>query len=97
MKGLDPLLPISTIIQNTVYDCSRRSSTGAHGLSLYTFNNNRDPQNRDFDGQRILITQNKVYKNFYELISWLSKKTFINPVIDEGKGITIQRSIKDYF
>ncbi|MEO1450931.1 MAG: T9SS type A sorting domain-containing protein, partial [Bacteroidota bacterium] len=85
-----------TIIRNTVSFCSGRSSTGVHGLSVYTLDSEIDPDNANFEGQRVLIAQNKVFQNFNELISWSEKKNTINAHIDEGKGITIQRCTEDY-
>ncbi len=82
-----------TIVGNTVFNCSGRSSTGVHGLSIYTLNSSLDTANIDFEGQRVLIARNRVYGNVNELISWSALKNKITPHIDEGKGITIQRCI----
>jgi len=71
---------------NTVHDCSRRSSHGVHGLSIYTLNS--IDNNNDY---KVIIEKNKVYDNYNEVYSWNQTKTFVNPHFDEGKGITIQR------
>lgn len=84
------------IIGNTVYNCSRRSATGVHGLSIYTLNSNLDPANATNPNTRVLIAQNLVYNNFNEVYSWSETKTLITPHIDEGKGITIQRCTPSY-
>ncbi len=72
---------------NEVHDCSRRSSTGVHGMSVYTMIS----MGTEPDSFTIKMTQNRVHHNYNELYSWSSTKTFINPHIDEGKGITVQR------
>ena len=71
---------------NKVHDCSRRSSHGVHGLSVYTLSsidNNR--------GYKVIIENNEVFDNYNEVYSWNQTKTFVNPHYDEGKGITVQR------
>jgi len=75
-----------TISNNEVHDCSRRSSHGVHGLSIYTLNSIDT-----YNGVKVIIENNKVYDNYNEVYSWNQTKTFVNPHYDEGKGITIQR------
>ena len=82
-----------TITDNTVFACSRRSSTGVHGLSVYKLNSEIDSKNANDEGVRVLIARNKVYGNFNKVFSWSELKTFVNPHFDEGKGITVQRSV----
>ncbi len=84
------------IIGNEVYSCSSRSATGVHGLSVYTANSSIDAANSTYSGIRILISKNKVYNNVNGLYSWSSTKTHIDPKIDEGKGITVQRCTPAY-
>jgi subtilisin-like proprotein convertase family protein len=75
-----------TISNNVVHDCSRRSSHGVHGLSIYTLNSIDT-----YNGVKVIIENNEVYDNYNEVYSWNQTKTFVNPHYDEGKGITIQR------
>ena len=75
-----------TISNNKVHDCSRRSSHGVHGLSIYTLNSIDS-----YDGVKVIIENNEVFDNYNEVYSWNQTKTFVNPHYDEGKGITIQR------
>lgn len=75
-----------TINGNIVHNCSRKSSTGVHGLSVYTLD-----AIDEFTGYKVFVENNRVYDNYNELYSWSAQKTSIKPHIDEGKGITIQR------
>ncbi len=84
------------IINNEVYGCAKRSATGVHGLSVYTLNSNVDGNNSTTNDFRVFITNNIVHDNYNELYSWSAKKTFISTHIDEGKGITVQRSTPSY-
>lgn len=79
------------IIGNEIHDCSRRSSTGVHGLSVYNLSNIDS-----LDIQKILIARNLVYDNYNEVYSWTHTKTIITPHNDEGKGITVQRCSPAY-
>lgn len=72
---------------NTIYENSHKSSNGGHGMSCYTLNS-IDANN----GVKILIARNKVYSNYCEVASWSELKTIFTATIDEGKGLTIQRS-----
>mmetsp|Transcript_8809 Transcript_8809/g.12523 ORF Transcript_8809/g.12523 Transcript_8809/m.12523 type:complete len:329 (+) Transcript_8809:893-1879(+) len=48
--------------------------------------------NIKYNGYRIKIIGNTVYENYNEIYSWSSLKTIVNPHIDEGKGITVQKT-----
>lgn len=75
------------ITNNEVNDCSRRSYTGTHGLVVASAAS-IDQSNE----HKIFITNNVVHHNYNEIFSWSPNKTFINPIIDEGKGISLQRN-----
>eukprot|EP00437_Effrenium_voratum_P023042 CAMPEP_0181413554 /NCGR_PEP_ID=MMETSP1110-20121109/9034_1 /TAXON_ID=174948 /ORGANISM="Symbiodinium sp., Strain CCMP421" /LENGTH=558 /DNA_ID=CAMNT_0023536375 /DNA_START=95 /DNA_END=1771 /DNA_ORIENTATION=- len=76
---------------NTVHDNSRRSAVGTHGLQIHSI------ENLDGTGGiHFLIAKNVVYNNYNELYSWSEQKTFINPHIDEGKGISFQKSTRSW-
>lgn len=73
------------IINNEVDNTSRKSYSGTHAMvvaSAHSFDT--------FNGYKINILQNKVHHNYNEIYSWSPNKTFINPYIDEGKGISLQ-------
>lgn len=74
-------------IGNEVHNCSRKSSNGGHGMSCYTLNS-IDNNN----GVKVLLAQNYVHDNYCQVASWSELKIIFNPVIDEGKGMTIQRT-----
>ena len=80
------------IIGNEIYASSRKSYSGTHGLVV----TNADSQIQGFtdtnEDYKIFILNNLVYENYNEIYSWAPTKTFINPVIDEGKGISLQRN-----
>jgi parallel beta-helix repeat protein len=72
--------------KNIVHNNSRRSSTGVHGISCYTL--------KSIDNStatKIIFDGNTVYDNYNEVFSWSEGKTVISAIIDEGKGLTIQR------
>jgi parallel beta-helix repeat protein len=73
--------------KNIVHNNARRSSLGVHGISCYTLKSidNNAATKVIFDG-------NIVYDNYCELASWSEGKTIFTAVIDEGKGLTVQRS-----
>ncbi len=71
---------------NEVYHCSNRSYAGTHALVV----TKTKPINNN--GNSIVIEKNLVHHNYNEMFSWSPKKTFINPRIDEGKGISLQRN-----
>ena len=76
---------------NEIENCSRRSYTGTHGLVF--------EQTQNFDnstGTKMWIRRNHVHHNYNELFSWNPNKTFVTPVIDEGKGISMQRNDASY-
>lgn len=75
------------IVGNEVHNCSRKSYSGTHGL-VVTNANSFDNET----GYKIFILRNKVHHNFNEIYSWAPSKDFINPIIDEGKGISMQRN-----
>lgn len=78
-------------IGNKVHDCSRKSYAGTHGFvfsNCLSIDNNNDV--------KIVIAQNEVYDNYNEIYSWAPSKTIITPVIDEGKGISMQRNTAAY-
>ncbi len=81
-----------TVENNTVHNSSRRSSAGNHGMVIHSVTNKVDGITITDEGYRIKIIGNTVYNNFNEVYSWSSLKTFVTPHIDEGKGITVQKT-----
>jgi hypothetical protein len=73
-------------LRNEVHDCSRRSASGVHGMSIYTM-----VSGGNVDTVTIQMNENRIHHNYNEVYSWSSTKTFITPHFDEGKGITVQR------
>jgi parallel beta-helix repeat protein len=73
--------------KNIVHNNARRSSVGVHGISCYTLRS-IDANN----GTKIIFDGNTVYDNYCEMASWAEGKTIFTAEIDEGKGLTIQRS-----
>lgn len=74
------------IYNNEIHNCARRSSGGVHGISGY---NQRSIDN--VDAVKTFISKNLVHDNYQELFSWTESKTIVTAIIDEGKGITLQR------
>eukprot|EP00804_Cyclotella_cryptica_P018920 CCRYP_006459-RB/>CCRYP_006459-RB protein AED:0.02 eAED:0.02 QI:95/1/1/1/0.5/0.4/5/800/596 len=85
-----------TVQGNEVHDSSRRSSVGNHGMVIHSTTNKVDGVTIDDEGYRITIIGNTVHDNYNEVYSWSSLKTFITPHIDEGKGITVQKTDKTF-
>lgn len=77
-------------IGNEVHNNSRRASIGNHGLVFHS--STSIDNSSDF---KIIIAQNKVHNNYNEVYSWSENKTFITPIIDEGKGISMQKNTKE--
>ncbi|GJM33957.1 MAG: hypothetical protein DHS20C18_29580 [Saprospiraceae bacterium] len=75
------------VIGNEVHDCSRRSYSGTHALVFEAC----DDMNTDTD-TKIWILRNHIHHNYNEIYSWAPSKTIITPIIDEGKGISMQRN-----
>lgn len=75
------------IINNEVHNCARKSYAGTHAL-VVTKASSSDTNN----GYKINILNNKVHHNYNEIFSWAPSKTNIEPTIDEGKGISLQRN-----
>jgi hypothetical protein len=74
-------------IGNEINDCSRRSPSGTHALvvdSSVSIDNEEE--------FKFFIVGNEVHHNYNEIYSWSKNKSFITPVIDEGKGISLQRN-----
>ena len=76
---------------NEINDCSRRTSGGTHGLVV-----TKATSTRTTDDYRIKIIGNKIHHNYNEQFSWAPDKTIITPIIDEGKGISLQRNQTTY-
>lgn len=72
---------------NEINDCSRRSPSGTHALVLDS-SKSMDEE----EGYKFFLTGNEVHHNYNEIYSWSKNKSFITPVIDEGKGISLQRN-----
>jgi parallel beta-helix repeat protein len=72
---------------NIVHNNARRSSTGVHGISCYTL-----ASIDNSTATKVIFNANTVYDNYNEMASWSEQKTIFDPAIDEGKGLTIQRS-----
>jgi hypothetical protein len=72
---------------NEVDNCSRRSYSGTHA---FVFEGTQDlDQSTD---TKVWIMGNHIHDNYNEIYSWAPTKTIITPVIDEGKGISLQRN-----
>ncbi|ANW96458.1 hypothetical protein AXE80_09270 [Wenyingzhuangia fucanilytica] len=94
----------SSIIGNSIHNCSRRSYGGTHALvvtkatSLATDVNisgggdDSSSNPNDDTTHRIKINKNRIYFNYNEVYSWAPTKTEITPHLDEGKGISLQRN-----
>ena len=78
------------ITENTIHDCSRKSYAGTHALVV-----TKARSSDSSDDYKINILSNEVYYNYNEIYSWSPQKSFINPRIDEGKGISLQRNNAD--
>lgn len=72
-------------IGNEVHNCSRKSYSGTHA---FVFHSSTSYDNSE--ASKILIARNHVHNNYNEIYSWAPSKTFITPLIDEGKGISMQ-------
>ena len=79
------------ILHNEVYACSRKSYSGTHALVV-----TKATSSRTTDDVRIYIANNRVHHNYNEIFSWSPQKTVITPLIDEGKGISLQRNETTY-
>eukprot|EP00928_Gymnodinium_smaydae_P091671 TRINITY_DN7539_c0_g1_i8.p1 TRINITY_DN7539_c0_g1~~TRINITY_DN7539_c0_g1_i8.p1 ORF type:complete len:524 (+),score=55.03 TRINITY_DN7539_c0_g1_i8:186-1757(+) len=74
---------------NSVHDNTKLSSLGVHGLLVY------HQESMDGDGAdeyTCEVTGNHVYDNYNTIYSWNGRKKFVHPVIDEGKGLSVQQS-----
>ncbi len=74
------------ITGNEIYRCSARSYSGTHALVV------TKTKPIDHNANSITIERNLVHHNYNEMYSWTPQKTIINPRIDEGKGISLQRN-----
>ncbi len=74
------------ILENEIYRCSARSYSGTHALVV------AKTKPIGYSGNSIVIERNSVHHNYNEIFSWTPQKTFINPRIDEGKGISLQQN-----
>ncbi len=79
-----------TLVNSEVNDNSRRSSGGTHGFVIDATRSDPDPLYND--SVQVRIENNLVHNNYNELYSWNGGKLFIEPHIDEGKGISLQRT-----
>ena len=79
-----------TLTNSEVNDNSRRSSGGTHGFVIDATRS--DPSPGFDDVVQVLIENNLVHNNYNEIYSWNGGKLFIEPSIDEGKGISLQRT-----
>jgi hypothetical protein len=77
-------------VGNEINDCSRRSPSGTHALVLDS-SESLDEE----EGYKFFLIGNEVHHNYNEIYSWSKNKSFITPVIDEGKGISLQRNTPD--
>lgn len=76
------------IINNIIRDCNQRTSVGTPALVLSLINS------IDLnDNVKIFISRNRVYDNYNLVYSWNASKDFITPLIDEGKGISLEHCI----
>lgn len=72
---------------NEVDNCSRRSYSGTHAFVLEAtqdMNNSTET--------KMWLLGNHIHDNYNEIYSWSPSKTIITPIIDEGKGISLQRN-----
>ena len=81
-----------TIENNIVHNSSRRSSQGNHGIVIHSVTNEVFGETINDEGYRIKIIGNTVYENYNEVYSWSELETFVATRIDEGKGITVQKT-----
>jgi hypothetical protein len=80
------------LLYNYVHNSSRRGSVGNHGLTVHSLTNTWNSIKITATDYRMKIVGNTVADNYNEVYSWSELKTFITPHIDEGKGLTIQKS-----
>lgn len=86
-----------TVEGNHVHNSSRRSSIGNHGMVIHSATTNvKNMGFVEYAGYRISILGNTVHNNYNEVYSWSSLKTLIHPEIDEGKGITVQKTNSNF-
>ena len=78
------------IIGNTIHDCSRRSYSGTHALVVTYADDKLPPEGSG--NYRVRVLRNRLHHNYNEMFSWAPTKDFIEPHIDEGKGISLQRN-----
>ncbi len=73
------------IYDNEVYLTSLKSYSGTHGLVV--------TKTKAIDsGYSVKVERNIVHHNYNEQYSWSPAKIIINPRIDEGKGISLERN-----
>jgi parallel beta-helix repeat protein len=78
----------ANVIGNTVFECNKRNSVGTPALVLSNINSIDNN-----DATKIIVARNRVFDNRNELYSWAPEKTKIVPLIDEGKGISLEHCI----
>jgi len=78
------------IINNEVHNCSRKASVGTMGIVARETTNNIDVKTNKSNLYKIVIANNIVHHNYNEMFSWIPTKTFMNPHLDEGKGISLE-------
>lgn len=85
------------IIGNEVAYNSGRSFTGTHGLVVTKALSDIDAaaDANDDDIYRIKIIGNTIHHNFNMVYSYDVNKTAVEPRLDEGKGISLQRNQED--
>ena len=79
------------VTDNEIENCSRRSYSGTHGLVF-----EKTKKHNASTGTKMWIQRNHVHHNYNQLFSWNPNKKFVTPVIDEGKGISMQRNDAGY-
>lgn len=80
------------VINNEVHNNARRSYAGTHAIVA---TKTRDDRGGSRSGQakyRVRILANRVHHNYNEIYSWAPGKTEIHNIIDEGKGVSLQRN-----
>jgi hypothetical protein len=78
------------VIGNEIFDCNQRNSVGTPALvlsTIHSIDNN--------DATKIFIENNSVHDNRNVVYSWAPNKTYIEPKVDEGKGISLEHCQKN--
>jgi hypothetical protein len=78
------------IIGNEVDNCTRKASVGTMGIVARETRHNIAVAGDNSNLYKIVIANNRVHHMYNEIYSWVPSKTFMNPHLDEGKGISLE-------